>query len=69
MTMTFQGRKFYEHYAPSGELVRVYCCPCCGYPGVDEPPSYNICTLCGWEDDCPNYEDPHFSGANGGLQP
>ena len=54
--MTLNERKFYEHYespAPGAEpvLVRVYCCPCCGYPTVGEPPSYDICSVCSWQDD------------------
>src|SRR4051812_45725828 len=29
-----------------------YPCPCCGYLTFDEPPgSYDICRVCGWEDD------------------
>jgi len=52
--MTLHDRKFYEHHeqsAPIAELVRVYCCPCCGYPILTEPASYEICPLCSWEDD------------------
>lgn len=29
----------------------LYCCPCCGYPTLDERGGYDICTLCFWEDD------------------
>ena len=29
-----------------------YTCPCCGYPALTEPSAgYEICWLCGWEDD------------------
>ncbi|WP_411349806.1 CPCC family cysteine-rich protein [Paenibacillus sp. WLX2291] len=28
-----------------------YNCPCCGYPTLDEPKSWDICYLCDWEDD------------------
>jgi len=63
--MRLTDRKFYEHFErspTSGEYVlqRSYCCPCCGYPTVSEPPSYEICALCNWEDD-----DCDPSGANG----
>jgi hypothetical protein len=59
------NRKFYEHYEPSGELVQVYCCPCCGYPTVGEPPSYEICQVCSWEDDDVTYDEPGATAANG----
>lgn len=54
--MALAERKFYEHYEspPSGGeavIVRVYCCPCCGYPTVGQPASYEICPICSWEDD------------------
>jgi hypothetical protein len=54
--MTLTDRRFYEHYeSPSlsevAVIVRVYSCPCCGYPTVGEPPSYEICPICSWEDD------------------
>jgi hypothetical protein len=54
--MDKSDRKFFEHYeAPwvDGEpkLVRVYSCPCCGYPTLSEPAGYEICDICSWEDD------------------
>ena len=54
--MDTSDRKFFEHYAaPSGgdepKLVRVYACPCCGYPTLSEPAGYEICDICSWEDD------------------
>lgn len=59
------NRKFYEHYDSDGKLEQVYCCPCCDYPTVDVPPSYNICAICSWEDDCVTYDDSEATGANG----
>jgi hypothetical protein len=49
-------RPFFDHCAtpPGGgdpRLVRVYCCPCCGYPTLSEPAAYEICRICSWEDD------------------
>lgn len=45
-------REFYEHYDEGGAaLVRVYCCPCCGFPTLGEPAAYEICDICSWEDD------------------
>jgi Cysteine-rich CPCC len=26
-------------------------CPCCGYPTINGRAAYEICALCGWEDD------------------
>ena len=53
--MTLKDRQYYEHLdsSPAGVqvLVRVYCCPCCMYPTVGEPPSCEICPICSWEDD------------------
>lgn len=58
-------RKYYEHYEKSPTsaqfiVQRTYCCLCCDYPTVSEPPSYEICQICNWEDD-----DCDPSGANG----
>ena len=54
--MDTSDRESYVHYAtpPAGgepKLVRVYCCPCCGYPTLSEPAGYDICEICRWEDD------------------
>ena len=55
-------RTYYQHWDKSSpsELVQVYCCPCCDYPTVSEPQSYDICCLCNWEDD-----DGDGGGPNG----
>ncbi len=40
-------------------------CPCCGYLIFTEPPGgYEICTVCGWEDDLSQLRFPLESGAN-----
>ena len=36
-----------DHRSPPFPAV----CPCCGYPTLSEPAAYDICYLCGWEDD------------------
>lgn len=42
-----------------------FTCPACGYLVNDEPPgSYNICPVCGWEDDDSQLRFPTTTGAN-----
>lgn len=40
-------------------------CPCCGYLTSSEPGSYDICPVCGWEDDLSQLRFPKMVGANG----
>jgi hypothetical protein len=42
-------------------------CPACGFLTMSEPPgSYEICSVCGWEDDHVQLANPRMSGgANG----
>jgi len=44
--------------------VRKYLCLCCGLHTLDEesPGSYDICPVCGWEDDPVQFDDPTFRG-------
>ena len=44
-----------------------YTCPCCGFIVFNEPPgSYEICEVCGWEDDAVQLTNPcSGGGANG----
>ncbi|OLS33795.1 CPCC family cysteine-rich protein [Bacillus sp. MRMR6] len=41
-----------------------YTCPCCGYKTLDEEPpgTYEICSICFWEDDGVQYDDPDYRG-------
>lgn len=44
-----------------------YRCPCCGYRTLEEEPpdTYDICDVCGWEDDGIQFENPDYRrGAN-----
>jgi rubredoxin len=44
-----------------------YTCPCCGYKTLaEEPPgTYDICTICFWEDDPEQFYNPdEKKGAN-----
>ena len=53
------------HQTPHG--VR-YACPCCDRHALTEPPSgtFEICPVCGWEDDGVQFRDPDYrGGANG----
>ena len=39
-------------------------CPCCGFITLDEQPpgTYDICRICGWEDDPVQFGDPDYRG-------
>jgi len=41
-----------------------YACVCCGaYTMREKPPgTYEICPVCGWEDDPIQFRDPDFAG-------
>lgn len=65
-------RQWFEQYCnrlSEGILLEAksggkYCCPCCGYPTLDERGGYDICELCNWEDD--GQDDPHAAEVWGG---
>ncbi|QUH21232.1 CPCC family cysteine-rich protein [Alkaliphilus sp. B6464] len=44
--------------------MKKYTCPCCGYKTLDEEPpgTYDICTICFWEDDRVQFDDPDYKG-------
>ena len=37
-------------------------CPCCGYKTLTEERAWEICHLCGWEDDEIQFDIPDFRG-------
>lgn len=41
-----------------------YTCPCCGYKTLAEKPpgTYDICSICFWEDDAVQFDDPDYEG-------
>ncbi|MCJ7836795.1 hydrolase [Cuneatibacter sp. NSJ-177] len=41
-----------------------YKCPCCGSLSLSEPPpgTFEICPICGWEDDEVQFNDPDYEG-------
>ncbi|MFT3796535.1 CPCC family cysteine-rich protein [Flavobacterium sp.] len=48
-------------------ITEKFACPCCGYKTFHEKPdgTYSICTVCYWEDDPFQLENPDYiSGAN-----
>jgi len=44
------------------KIVRPYLCPVCGMFEIKEPCHYEICEICGWQDD----GDHEFPDENGG---
>lgn len=49
---------------PAEETELKFACPCCGRPGFTHEPngSWDICEVCGWEDDPVQLRDPDFAG-------
>lgn len=47
-----------------GEDDAMYPCPCCGYLTMTfrDRGSFEICEVCGWEDDNVQFTDPDFTG-------
>lgn len=42
-----------------------YNCPCCGQKTLESEHMFDICSVCGWEDDNVQFKDPNFrDGAN-----
>ena len=41
-----------------------YPCVCCGSLTMEEQPpgTYQVCPVCGWEDDKAQYRDPDYAG-------
>lgn len=37
-------------------------CRCCGSNTIEEYGEFEICSVCGWEDDEVQYDDPDFEG-------
>ncbi len=37
-------------------------CPYCGEGFVDEGHEYDVCEVCGWEDDPIQFDDPNYRG-------
>ncbi len=41
---------------------RKHACPVCGEHTLNERGAYEICSVCGWEDDPAQAADPDFAG-------
>ena len=39
-----------------------YPCPCCGSLTIESPGDYEVCPVCGWEDDKTQSKDPDLAG-------
>lgn len=44
-----------------------YPCPCCGEYTIETPGMYDICKVCGWEDDDTQSADPDYAGGANSL--
>ena len=42
---------FTNVYKPPAQDGSMYACPCCGEQTLPERGAYDICGICGWEDD------------------
>ena len=42
--------------------TKKFACPCCGRKRLESPGNYEICDVCGWEDDPAQTQDPAFAG-------
>jgi hypothetical protein len=59
-------RAYFEAYLKrrAPEAGERFTCPCCAYPTLPDRGHYEICPLCGWEDD--NQDDPDADQVWGG---
>jgi hypothetical protein len=44
------------------QAVGAYPCPCCRHLTISEPSTYEVCPVCGWEDDPAQSQDPDYAG-------
>jgi hypothetical protein len=49
------------------EVDTLYPCPCCGHLTFSEVGGYEICDICGWEDDPIQSADPAYEGTSKNL--
>ncbi len=46
----------------SSENDQMLPCPCCGSRTISETGTYEICAVCGWEDDPTQSAEPDYKG-------
>lgn len=44
------------------QMKAFYACPCCGNKTLSELDVYEVCDVCGWEDDPAQRSDPSLEG-------
>lgn len=44
-------------------------CPCCGQFEYEEVNGYEVCEVCGWEDDPLQFEKPDYAGGSKQIKP
>ena len=59
----YERREIFDVYLQSHAL-KIFTCPGCSYPTLGERGGYEICPICGWEDD--NQDDPKADEVWGG---
>lgn len=63
--LCFLHERFSGTYGADGARAASYPCPCCGWVVFEEESgSYDICPVCGWEDDLTQLRFPRMGGAN-----
>mgnify|MGYP003571362099 CR=1 FL=1 len=43
-------------------MISKFKCPCCGNLTLSEERMFEICDVCGWEDDNVQFDNPDFAG-------
>jgi hypothetical protein len=53
-----------NQFVPFARRDHDFACPCCRFFTLDERPpgTFEICEICGWEDDPVQFKDPDYRG-------
>lgn len=64
----YSKRALFDTYIQD-KALKIFTCPGCGYPTLNERGNYEICDLCNWEDDNQDNKeaDEVWGGPNGNL--
>lgn len=46
----------------TSDYSQLHPCPCCSAGTIDSPGSYEVCGMCGWEDDPIQSRNPDYGG-------